>query len=265
MDFNELAVGLFNESESYFNILVFEDEECNIYGNTEKKLIVGRLKDINYKVITVEEITLINSEYYYKINYRNKIKGYFKPKDSIVLIPKVKQQVKLSASLDFNNEINTHLSLNENLFEKIKNKIVYSTSFAIYKDKVFELVVYKEEIVGFFNSSLINDLVKHSIEFRIAIGSAIYKDSFLTKLSSQISDDSNIYISDVVIPAENIVRFNNNGVLNWIPLSSTDIDYSNEKYKPVNASEALLNSIVYQYKDKLKKSHVYSLKIMNSK
>lgn len=262
MDFHETAISLFNESDSYFQLLVFEKQDRNIYGTSNKNLIVGKLKDINYKIVIVEGITMIDSEYYYKINYINKIKGYFKPEDSIVIIPKNKEQVKLNSEVKFNNEINRHLSLNDKLFEEVINKIAYSSSYAIYNDKVFEVVVYKNEIVGFFPSIQLEHLIRYSTEFSINENTVVYKDSSLQKELLTIEDGKNKYKSDFVIPTSNSVRFKNNGTICWVSLSSTDINYNKPIFKPNNGSETLLKSIIYQYKDKLQKSHSYSLKIM---
>lgn len=265
MYFNETAVSLFNESDSYFNLLVFEKDERNIYRNTSKNLIVGKLKDINYKIVTVEEIALIDSEYYYKINYVNKIKGYFKADDSIIIIPKDKQQVKLSSTVEFNNEINMHLSLNNSLFEEVKNKIAFSTAYAVYQDKVFEMIVYKNEIVGFFYSNQLDHLIRYSVEFNVTSESKTYKDSSMSKQLEVIGNNNTYkFRSDYIIPTKNIIRFKNNDIVNWIPISATNINYVNSNFKPDNASDTLLKSLLYQYKDKLRKSHAYSLKIMNT-
>lgn len=263
MDFNDTAVSLFNESDSYFNLLVFESQDSEIYQNVNKSLISGKLQDINYKVVTVEEIVLIDSDYYYKINYLNKIKGFFKPNESIVIIPKAREQVKLDPSLEFNNKLNNYLSLSNSLFEEAGNKIAFSTSYAIFKGKVFEVVVYKNEIVGVFYSEKLDHLIKYTVDFTIGKNSKIYKDSSLKTQLSILNKTASKFRSEFVIPTKKLVRFRDNGIIKWVPVSSTDINYVKNNFRPTNASDTLIKSLLYQYKDKLRKSHSLSLEIMN--
>lgn len=263
MNFNEISLNLFNESNSYFNLLVFESTNNNIYDSIKMKNIVGTVKDINYNVVTVESIELINSNYYYKINYRNKIKGYFKSESSIILLPKSKQQVKLTPELNFNNELNRFIDLDNSLFQEINKKIAYSSSLVIFKNVLYEMVLYKNEIVGFFQSNQLEHLVRNPQLFKIISETTIYKDSSLEKKITSTEGLATEFKSDFLIPTRNILRFRYDNLIAWVSISSTNLEEVSESYKPITVSDALLKSIMYQYEEKLDKSHQYHLRILN--
>lgn len=262
MVFNETAVSLFNESDSYFNLLVYEKNNINLYKDAEKKFLAGKIEDINYKVVTVEELNTDYEEFFYKINYRNKIKAYLYPDGSIPIIPKGKQQAKLKFDIKFDNELNLHLDLDDRLYESVKNKIFYSSSFAIYKNVIYETIIYKNEIVGFFPITQVEHLIRFSTSFTIPADSLIYKDSSLQKETNVIQDHYQEYQSDFIIPSSHVIRFKYGRELCWVPLSSTNVNYVDTEFNPKNPSDVLLKSIVHQYQDKLRKSHQYHLKIM---
>lgn len=262
MEFNDISRNLFNESNVYCNLIVIEKEDFNIYGDIRKNIIVGETKDINYKVVTVEKFVLIESEYYCKIIFNN-IEGYFKPVSSVYIIPKKKEQVKLNSTLKFHNELNEYLDLDESLYAEVCTKIAYSTSTVIFNKSLYEMIVYKDEVVGFLLSSDLDYLIKQTTNFRIKKKSMIYKDSSLSKQLSYIEKDSNVFCTDFVIPTKNVVRFKYDNKTGWIDISSTDLQQINSKFKLNNPSDALLQSVIFQYKNKLNKSHQYYLKIIN--
>lgn len=262
MEFNDISRNLFNESDVYCSLIVIEKEEFNIYGDIRKDLIVGKINDINYKVVTVEKFVLIDSEYYCKINFNN-IEGYFKPLSSVFIIPKKKEQVKLNSTLKFYNELNEYLNLDKSLYDEVRTKIAYSSSTVIFNDSLYEMIVYKDEVVGFFLSSELDHLIKQTTNFRIRKNSIIYKDSSLSKQLSYIEKDSIEFCTDFVIPTKNVVRFKYENKTGWVDISSTDLQQINSKFKLNNPSDALLQSIIFQYKNKLNKSHQYYLKIIN--
>lgn len=263
MDFNEISINLFNESNSHFNLLVFENNNNNIYDSIEMNYIMGTVKDINYKVVTVENIELINSDYYYKINYRNKIKGYFKSESSIILLPKSKQQVKLTPELNFYNDLNRFLDIDNNLFQKVNKKIAFSSSLAIFENVLYEMVIYKNEVVGFFPSDQLEHLVRKQQVFKIISETTIYKDSSLEKEITSTKGLEKNFKSDFWLPTRNLLRFKYESLTAWVSISSTNIEKSGKNYKPKTVSDALLQSIMYQYEEKLEKSHQYYLKILN--
>src|SRR5699024_1435137 len=219
---NDLSISLFNESDTNFNLLVFENENIDLYKDKSRKILAGNVQDINFRIVTIEYINNEEEMDFY-VNYKNRLRAYFKPHNSIPIFPKEKQQVKFKENCNFHNQLNTKLKLDPKLFDSIHNKICYSISYLMQDNILYEAITYKNEVVGFFPVTELEHLIRYRAHFKIINEAIIYKDSFLTKRNKLIKEIEAEFISDFVIPSSNVVRFKYQNELNWIPIEDTNI------------------------------------------
>ncbi|CAM2895695.1 hypothetical protein [Salinicoccus roseus] len=263
MVFNEFSIKMFNKYTSHLNLLVAEKHDLPIFMDKKKNLLAGRTTHMNYKVVAIEEISEINDELYFQINYKNNVKGYFVPETSIILIPKEREQVKLVKDVGFDNSINTHLGIEDEEFEVKKSKILYSNYYAIYEGEVHEGLALQNMLVGFFPSKQIHPLKKIAKDFKVVEATSYYSDSGFINKIGEIEPSEQLFRSQYVIPDEKKLRFKNGKKSYWIAEEPTDVKYDFNNFRSTDPSEVLIESILYQYDDKLENYHSYYLKVLN--
>src|SRR5699024_402845 len=190
MNFDEFSIHTFNESdESYFYILIKENNLKNIYSNLKLDNITYRSSDLNYQLTKVINIKMIDNHTYFLIEKGNKILGYFSPESSIILFPKQRQQVKIVSESYQDNDLNKSLNITLEENEVIQDgKIIYSSFYCYFKEKVYEGLVFKNKLLGFALSSEIAHLFKKEVEFQLRHESTTYLDADLKKIYNSIKD-----------------------------------------------------------------------------
>lgn len=264
MNLDEFSIHTFNESkESYFYILIRENSMKNIYSDLELGSIAYRSSDLNFQLTKVKEIKVFDNNTYYLLEKDNKILGYFSPETSISLFPKQRQQAKVIFKNYRNNDLNKSLniSLEENEII-IDGKIIYSSFYCFYNEKVYEGLVFKDKLLGFAFTSEIAHLYKKEVEFQLLQSSNTYLDANLSKIYKVIKDTTKIFKTKYLLPDENKVRFFLSGKDVWINESDIKLDYKTESYYPNSIDECLLSSIIYTLNDKLDNYHSYYLKTL---
>lgn len=261
--FNELSMHLFNESNAIFNVIVTKPEFESIYSDDLGENKLTGISSINFKLVNVEKVIKQQNTYMYKINYNNKIIGYIHSNDCLLFLPKENEQVRFKQKVNVENIINSQLNLNGEVFEEAKYKICYSRNSIIYNDEIYESVYFADRLVGFFTTSDLYKLKKVEEKFEITEETNLYKDSFMLKEVINKKPSKTIYNSSMVIYELNIVRFKINGKNLWMSMECTDLVLKNTNFNLSTPSELLIKSIIFQYEDKLDKSHMYYVKILN--
>lgn len=264
MNLDEFTIHTFNESvESYFYILIRENSIKNIYSNLELGSIAYRSSDLNYQLTKVKRIRVFDNSSYFLLEKDNKNLGYFSPETSISLFPKQRQQAKVIFENYRDNDLNKSLNINLEDNEIIRDgKIIYSSFYCFYNEKVYEGLVSKDKLLGFALTSEIAHLYKKEVEFQLLHPSNTYIDANLSKLYKEIKDTTKIFKTKYLLPNENKVRFYFSGKDAWINESDIKVDYNIESYYPHSIDECLLSSIIYTLNDKLDNYHSYYLKTL---
>jgi len=251
-----------NEYKPIINILILEKENKYIYENMNKEIIIEQTKNIQFQLLELNEVFESGDESAFRVKLSNGRKGYFKPKNSVIFIPKKRQQVKISKDAVFKNSLNEHLDVDENNFEKNKNKIVFSSQYAIYNGEIYESLIYVDEIIGFVKSEEVNVLVGYMRPFNVKKNALIYHDSSMKKPANTLINHERSYESQYVILEENKVRFKISGKIYWVNRDETNliIDLDSKKFK--NLDELLIDTILVQINLKLENYHKYYQKLL---
>lgn len=260
---NSFILDTFNKHDVHLNILVYEFDKINIYSDLEGSAIVATTAELNFKIYEVLELIEKDKSYILKIKVRNSIIGYLKPNTSLLMLPKLQQQSKIKNLVSFKNPLNEFLNLRDVIFKENRNKISFSSYYTIFKNEIYEAVVLKHDIVGFFKPEELNKVEKSDENFRIIKETITYYDSELTKKGKKIKVSDNIYKAKYIIIDEKVLKFKYQGKDYWIDMDCLDIKLNSKVIHPRNVNEAIIDSMLYQYQNKLSNSHKYYLKILN--
>lgn len=268
MNINDFTIQMFNNHKAVINILITEPLNQNIYADKEKKYISARTNDYNFKILTVREMIKVENELYFKIEYKGKKVGLFKPDNSVILIPKYKSQIKITKSAEFNNNLNKYLEVSEKHFEENRARIAFSKYYAIFQGEIFETVVLAGELLVFLKSVEINNLFKVEKNFSIKNDVMTYKNNELTKKWKPIKATSKIYTSRYVLPQEKKIKFKYGGRDAWIDENfidiDIDIDYDIKDIEISDVNYLLFETMLKNYSEKIEDYHIYYSKILKN-
>src|SRR5699024_5770918 len=193
MDINDFTIKNFNKHKAYIYLLIFEKEPVNIYQSIDSELVICRSSDINFKLVKVEELISTDNKVYFGINISKNITGYFCRRTSVILVPKKVKQIRVEKNTLFNKDLNQMLNVDEKYFEDKREKVAFSIHYASLNNKIYESVVLKDEIIGFFESKNINNMHKAQYNFKITDSTTLYKDNAMTKTVSKINSSDKIF------------------------------------------------------------------------
>lgn len=262
MKVSKFVMEKISEYKPIINILILEKENKYIYENMNREIIIEQTKNIQFQLLELIEVFESGTESVFRVKLSNGRKGYFKPKNSIILIPKKRQQVKISKDVVFKNSLNEYLDIDENNFEKNKDKIVFSSQYAIYNEKIYESLIYVDEIIGFVKNEEVNVLRGYMRPFYIKKNALIYHDSSMKKPSNILINHERSYESQYVILEENKVRFKINGKIYWINRDETDLIIDLDHSRSKNLDELIIDTILVQINLKLENYHKYYQKLL---
>lgn len=259
---NEFVRNKFNEHKPQASILILENDNINIFEQENDSIILEQSNNLQFQLLDVFEIIETGEQWYLKIILPNGKIGYIRPLDSIIILPKQKKQVRISKNAKFLNSLNDYIGMDEEKFKNNRNKMMYSSHYAIYKNEIFECLRYIDEIVSFLKPIEVNKMERYEKSFTIYEDTAIYRDSMLTKPVKLLSKDKKSFKSQYIILKENKIRFKHNGKIYWLKISDTDlkIDLKIQEYE--NLNELILDTIIYQYLFKLENYHKYYQQIL---
>jgi len=263
MNINDFTIKNFNKHKPYIYLLIFEKETMNIYQSIESELVICRSSDINFKLVKVAELISKDNKIYFGINIRKNIIGYFCPKTSVIVVPKNVKQIRVEKNTLFSNELNQMLNVDEKYFEDKREKVAFSKHYASINNKIYESVVLKDEIIGFFESKYINNMHKVQYNFKVTDTTTLYRDNAMTKIISKIQPSDKVFKTDYIMPSENKLRFKHMKRNVWLDAKDTDLEFESEDEPLKNLDELLLNSIMTQYQEKLEDYHKYYNKVLN--
>lgn len=262
MELNNFTIDSFNKHKPYIYLFLFEKEPINIYQDLNYEIIISRSSDINFKMVKIVEIISENGLLTFGVEIRNNIIGYIQPISSIVMIPKNVKQVRVDKEANFNNELNQMLKIDENHFTEKQEKVAFSRHYAVFENMIFESVVLKDEIIGFFESEDINNMYKVKLKFKVTNKTVAYRDNAMTKKLSVLSPENKFIETDYIMPSENKLRFKHKGSSAWISIYDTDLEYDIEDNVFNDINELLLTTILNQYKEKIDNYHEYYHRIL---
>lgn len=260
--FNDFSINLFNENKVVLNLLLIKNEKENIYSDDKAENIFTDTSYINYKLVSVDKIVSLGTEYLYKVNYSNKIKGYIHTNDCLVFIPKESEQIRFKDNVQFHNDLNDYFELKTDIFDEAKYKICYSKNRIVYNNRIYEGIYLADKFLGFFKSTDLYKLIKIARDFNIIEECTLFKDSFLSREVLITKPSKTILRSSMIIKELGIVRFKLNGKNLWMDIKNTDLILDDGYSQPLSISDALITSIIYQYHEKLEKSHRYYHKFL---
>lgn len=260
--FNDFSIKLFNENNTILNILILKKIKENIYSDNKADNVYSDTSYINYKLAAVEEIVNLGTDFLYKVNYSNKIKGYIHTNDCLLFLPKEREQIRFKDDVQYLNNLNRNFDLKSDKFGEAKYKICYSKSRVLYENEIFESIYFGDIFIGFFKTADLYKLTKLARNFKIVEESTLYKDSFLSREALITKPTKTTFKSTMVIKELDLVRFKLNGKNLWMDLKHTDLIQDGTYPHILTPSDTLIQSIVFQYKDKLEKSHEYYYKLL---
>jgi len=264
MKISEFVKNCFNKHLPYFYLLVHEDRSINIYQKTDKNIILSTSKELKYQLIKVLEIIKTEDELKFRVLLPNNKKGYFKPEKSILIIPKRNVQVKISKHAYLDNDLNEYINIDMDFLEENRNKVMYSHQYAIYDNKIYEVLLLIDEIIGFIEQKDVNILHRHSSEFKIIKKTNTYSDNAMTRPFSIITDYNKTFKTQYVMPSENKIRLKYKGSNLWINSEHTDLEIELRDEKFFDINELMIESILTQYEEKVNNYHKYYNKLLSN-
>src|SRR5699024_6658047 len=213
--------------------------------------------------LTVREIIEMDKELYYKIEYKGKEIGLFKPVKSIFLIPKMNKQVKIKQTAKFENVLNEYLLLEQEHFESNRSNVAFSKYYAVFEGKIYETIVLIDEILCFLKPNEINNLHKIAKHFTVETDAMTFYNSEMTKKSKLIKAGEKIYSSKYIVPNEKKIKFRYHNKDVWISEEHININYTINYYQSNDINKLIINSILNQYNEKLDDYHIYYNKDLN--
>lgn len=267
MNFKKFEIHLFNNNlNSFFYILIKEKETINIYSNTNLQEITYRSSDLNFQLVKVRRILALGEDHFYEIEKNDKKLGYFSPKDSIMLFPKKREQVKILENSilknEFNEAMNIHLEDNSVIHE---GKIVYSTFYSFFNDVVYEGLIYQNSLLGFFPPQELDHLYKYETEFSLKRRCQTFMDANLNKPFKEIQDMDKTFNSKYILTKERKIRFHLGGKDIWIDEDNVDISYAIEDHFPTTLQECLITSLFFTLDNKLNDYHKYYQQLLKKR
>jgi len=263
MRLNQFTIDSFNNHRPYFYLLIIEKSNINIYQNYNETLILSRSSDVQYQMLKVHEIHQNNESISFKVELPNGVSGVITPVDSILTIPKIRQQVKIDASAKIENELNRHLDIEYEYLKKNRDKVVYSDQYVVFNNKIYETLILVDEIIGFVEPENINHMHASKSNFKIIKETTAHKNSGMTKPYKSFKASDKLFKSMYIMPSENKIRFKYKNTSLWIDSDATDFDeiIREKEFKDLN--ELVIDSILFQYQLQVENYHTYYSKIIN--
>lgn len=252
----------FNEHMPQANILILERNSIDIYDSKDSEIIIERSSNIQFQLLEILEIVEIEPSTHLKVKLPNGKKGYLKPIDSFIILPKKIKQVRISKDVIFNNPLNEFIGMDKTNFENNKHRVMFSSQYAIFNNEIFECLTYVDEIIAFVRPSEVNIMQRYERPFTILENTTIYRDSIMTKPVKTLQKGNKSFNSQYVILEEEKLRFKDNGKSYWLNLSDTNLIVEKEHHIYDSLDELILDSILYQYSLKLENYHKYYQKIL---
>lgn len=262
MNINDFTIQMFNEHDAIMNILIVEPHNQNIYGDKNQEYVAARTSDYNFKLLTVRDILKLEDELYLNIEFKGKKIGILKPQKSIMLIPKNKRQIKVTPEATFDNPVNHFLGIDKKIFEENRTKIAFSKYYALFDGDIYETIILENELFAFLKPSEINNLHGLEKEFSIKEDTVTYRDNGFTKKWKPIKASNKKYTSKHILPQDQKIKFRYGGKNAWIDESCINIDYDIIETKITDINEAIMESILSQYAEKLDDYHIYYNRIL---
>lgn len=260
---SEFVKNSFNMHKPFFNLLIIEKSNINIYNSIDEDLIINQTNNLQFQMLELVEIVDSNQRNTYKIKLPNGKNGFITPKTSVLIIPKKNRQVRIANEVNFYNEINSFLDIDKENFDENKHKVVFSGQYAVFNGEIYECLTYIDEIIGFLKPSEIHVMHRTSQSFKLLNDSTIYRDSLMTKPVSTLRSNDKILKSQYVIIEEQKVRFKDNGKIYWLDMNATDLIPNVVDLKHINIDELIIDSMLYQYAHKVENYHTYYQKILS--
>lgn len=263
MILSNFTIDSFNSHKPYFYLLIIERNNINIYQNYNETLILSRSSDVQYQMLKVHEMNQSEESISFNIELPNGECGIITPIDSLLLIPKIREQVKINSEATLKNELNNHFDIDYDNFEKNRNKVVYSDQYVVFNNKIYETLILVDEIIGFVESDDINRMHACKSDFKIIKDTTVHKNSGMTQPHKLFKASEKLYKSMYIMPSENKIRFKHRNTSLWIDKNATDFKEVIREKNFKDFNELILDSILFQYELQIENYHTYYSKIIN--
>src|SRR5699024_2236366 len=224
MILSNFTIDSFNSHKPYFYLLIIERNNINIYQNYNETLILSRSSDVQYQMLKVHEMNQSEESISFNIELPNGECGIITPIDSLLLIPKIREQVKINSEATLKNELNNHFDIDYDNFEKNRNKVVYSDQYVVFNNKIYETLILVDEIIGFVEPGNIHRMHARKSEFKIIKEATAHKNSGMTQPYKLFKVSDKLFKSMYIMPSENKIRFKYKNTSLWIDIDATDFE-----------------------------------------
>lgn len=247
-----------------FQLHIKEKENSDIFDQLNSDKVVDNISTYNDTIVDVLSVSKVNEKYYYKIKYKNKLIGWFSPSSqSIKYFKTKKQEVKLLKDDNIDNELNGMLGIDTNELKENWIKIFISDFYAIFNESIYCGILLKDKLLGFIEISDVSYFINYRNEFNFINNNInLYKDSKLEKITIENFNHSDkIYNSLGGFEGFEGVRVIIDGKRYWVDQKNTDIsiDYSRIE----NLDDIVVDTLLYQLKDKIEKQNEFYTKRIN--
>jgi len=238
--------------------LHIKEEDGEIFDQLNSDEVIDNILDYNDTIVDVASVSKVNDEYYYKIKYKSKLIGWFKPGPmSIKYLRTKKQEVKLLNEHAVDNELNRALQIDTEELTENWVKIFTSDFYAVFNEKLYCGILLKSKLLGFVQITDASFFVNFRKELSFTDGNVnLYKDSKLEKVIIENFDHGNkTFRSLGGFEGFDGVRVIVDGKRYWTSQKNTDLSIDPPRIE--NLNDLVIDVILYQMKDKLEKQHEF--------
>lgn len=241
-----------------FQLHIKENEHGHVYKQIDLKEIIEDLQTFNNTVVDVVSTAKINSQFYFKIQYKNNLIGWCSPRENtIAYIKNRKQEIKIVSEDKINNNLNEILDIDTQKLKDNWFKIFTSDFYAIHNNKIYSAIMLKDELLGFININDISFFINYKNDFNFVSENVnLYKDSKLEKIDKEEFEHNNeVYSSLGGFDKFNGVRIIIENKRYWTDINKTNLSIE----KPVieTIDEVIMDALVYQLQDKIQKQNEF--------
>ncbi len=266
MKMKKFTLQLLKQHDYNFQLLVNEDNSVPVYSSMEDREVVSNAATFNFNMVEVDQIRQSETETLFRLSKEEEVLGWIQPVDSIMIIPKAKQEAKLNGEAQASTPINEALNFNMEKIEAHFPKILYSECYAIHQGKVYEGLSSRNKLIGFFLQSSINHIHRVEKDVKIIVDRLkLYEDSRMTKHVAELDHtQGQLFTLTKVVDNEAGVQLEVNERKLWSKKSNIELPDIQQPYIYENADELIIESILNQYQKKLNYNMELSLKVMNA-
>nr|WP_263313761.1 hypothetical protein [Mammaliicoccus sp. Marseille-Q6498] len=199
-----------------FQIILKEPENQEIFDVDDEQVTVAHVSEYLNKPLKVISVKEIESELYGLIVKSENIIGWTKITNSLKLISKEIDTVKIVNANYSTPEINRELGFNHDYKLLFKDKVFSSRALYQHNGEILEAIFNKGLFVGFVRSKDIDRAIFKKEFIQIDEGTKLYTDSGLTNEVTQVDINYNKVETDLILKCSKLVRITVNKKKYWI-------------------------------------------------